>query len=304
MSAPVHRASHQIARPFADVHTTNGDAHAANEVIPDRVRSRPLETAGGWQPPTVSLIVPTLNEVKNLPHVLLAIPAVVTELLIIDGGSTDGTVALAQKLRPDALVLVDPRPGKGRALRTGFEHSTGDIIITIDADGSMDPAEIIAFVGALMAGADVAKGTRFIQGAGTDDMGPLRRVGNHGLRLAVRAAFGGRFSDLCYGYMGFWRRVLPVFEGNADGFEIETFLSVRSLAAGLRISEVSSFEHRRIHGVSNLRTFRDGWRVLHTIILERIALARRRTGRGVSHPAALRDDNVDDRSAADLSALS
>lgn len=296
MSATVHRASHQIARPFAD-------AHSAIEMIADRFRPVPLEADDGWRPPTVSLIVPTLNEERNLPHVLLAIPSVVTELLIVDGGSTDGTVATAQKLRPDAVILVDPRPGKGRALRTGFEHSTGDIIVIIDADGSMDPAEILAFVGALMAGADVAKGTRFIQGAGTDDMGLLRRVGNHGLRLAARAAFGGRYSDLCYGYMAFWRRILPVFDGNAVGFEIETFLSVRSLAAGLRIAEVPSYERRRIHGVSNLRTFRDGWRVLRTIILERGALTRQRSGRGVSRPATLLHDNVRDRPAAELSAL-
>ncbi len=228
--------------------------------------------------PAVTLVIPTLNEARNLPHVLRSIPPIVTELIVVDGGSTDDTAEIARDLRPDALVVVDRRPGKGRAMRTGFEHATGDIIVVLDADGSMDPGEIPAFVGALLAGCDVAKGSRFLQGAGTDDMGALRRTGNWGLRLCARAAFGGRYTDLCYGYMAFWRRVLPVFDGDADGFEIETFLNVRSLIAGLRVTEVASFERRRIHGESNLRTFRDGYRVLCTIVRERRHEARRRRG--------------------------
>lgn len=228
--------------------------------------------------PAVTLVIPTLNEGRNLPFVLDSIPAVVTEVIVVDGGSNDDTTEIARRLRPDALVLVDIRPGKGRAMRTGFERATGDIIVVLDADGSMDPGEIPAFVGALLAGCDVAKGSRFLQGAGTDDMGMLRRSGNWGLRLCARAAFGGRYTDLCYGYMAFWRRVLPAFEGDADGFEIETFLNVRSLIAGLRVTEVASFERRRLHGESNLRTFRDGYRVLCTILRERRHESRRRRG--------------------------
>ena len=244
----------------------------------------------GSSPPTISLVIPTLNEGPNLPTVLRGIPEIVDEVIVVDGGSTDGTAEIARGLRPDALVVVDRRPGKGRAMRTGFEHATGDIIVVIDADGSMDPAEIPAFIGALVAGCEVAKGSRFIQGGGTDDMNNLRRAGNWGLRLTARLAFGGRYSDLCYGYMAFWRRVLPVFDGTADGFEIETFLNVRALAAGLHVTEVASFERRRLHGESNLRTFRDGFRVLRTIVRERRHLARQRCARGVPRPAAGRPD--------------
>lgn len=235
--------------------------------------------------PSVTLVIPTLNEGRNLPFVLQAIPELISELIIVDGGSTDDTADVARRLRPDALVMVDRRPGKGRAMRTGFEHATGDIIVVLDADGSMDPGEIPAFVGALLAGSDVAKGSRFVQGAGTADMGLLRRCGNRALRLCARAAFGGRYTDLCYGYMAFWRRVLPAFDGDADGFEIETFLNVRSLIAGLRVTEVASFERRRIHGESKLRTFRDGFRVLRTIVRERHGQTLRRRG-SATVPAA------------------
>jgi hypothetical protein len=90
----------------------------------------------------------------------------------------------------------------------------------------------------------------------------------------VRLLFGGRYTDLCYGYNAFWASVLPILALNGTGFEIETMMNVRALREGLRISEVPSFERSRIHGVSNLRTFRDGWRVLRTIVRERLPSRR------------------------------
>ena len=156
----------------------------------------------------------------------------------------------------------------------------------MDADGSMDPRDISTFVAALEAGADVAKGSRFVQGGGSADLTTIRNLGNRVLTHAVRFAFGGRYSDLCYGYMAFWRHVLPTFEGDVQGFEIETFLNVRALAAGLRVVEVASFESPRIFGDSHLRTFRDGSRALLTIARERRRLSRARAQRGVPRPAA------------------
>lgn len=232
----------------------------------------------------VSVVVPTLNEGANVGTVLTALPTLVDEVVVVDGGSTDETLDVVRRVRPDTRIVVDRRRGKGRALRTGFEKSTGDIIVIIDADGSMDPAEMPAMIAVLVSGADVVKGSRFLQGAGTDDMSLLRRVGNNSLRLLVRSLFGGRYSDLCYGYMAFWRHVLPAFEGDADGFEVETFMNVRALAAGLRVAEVPSFERDRMSGESNLNTFRDGWRVLLTIARERRDVSRAKWGQGVPRP--------------------
>ncbi|MGH2889989.1 MAG: hypothetical protein ACRDNJ_10215, partial [Solirubrobacteraceae bacterium] len=111
-----------------------------------------------------------------------------------------------------------------------------------------------------------------------EDMGVVRRAGNWALRGAARTAFGGRYSDLCYGYNAFWRRFLPALAVRADGFEIETMLNVRALAAGMRVMEVPSYENRRIHGVSNLHTWRDGYRVLRTIARQRRRLGETRAG--------------------------
>jgi glycosyltransferase involved in cell wall biosynthesis len=228
--------------------------------------------------PRVSVVIPTLNEARNLAHVFAALPADLHEVILVDGHSVDGTPDVARRLRPDVRVVNQTRTGKGNALACGFAAATGDIIVMIDADGSTDPAEIPRFVEALTSGADFAKGSRFAPGAGSSDITPLRRLGNKLLGLAVNVIYGTRYSDLCYGYNAFWARHAPAFGLQAespgqrkvwgDGFEIETVLNLRASAAGLAITEVPSFEHARIHGESNLRTLRDGQRVLRTILTE------------------------------------
>ena len=242
------------------------------------VRRRSEDRVAPWipLPVSVSVVIPTLNEAKNLPLVLPRIPSWVDEVVLVDGGSTDDTVAVAQRLRPDIRIVVEERRGKGIALRSGFSAAAGDIIVMLDADGSTDPGEIPFFVGALLAGADFVKGSRFMQGGGTDDMEVTRRIGNWGLTRMVRCAFGGNYSDLCYGYNAFWRYVLPLFEGDGDGFEIETLMNIRVLSARLRVVELPSFESSRIHGVSNLHAVRDGWRILRVIVHERRHQRRRR----------------------------
>ncbi len=226
-----------------------------------------------WQDvmPTVSLVIPTLNEEANIAHVLARVPDWVHEVVLVDGRSTDGTIEVAQRVFPKVRVVHERRPGKGVALQAGFAAATGDIIAAIDADGSMDPVELHSYVGQLLAGADMVKGTRFAQGGGTVDMEWYRRLGNFGLLTLVRTLFGSRYSDLCYGYFAFWRTSLGVLAPDAPGFEIETQINVRALKGKLKVAEVPSFEARRLHGESNLNTFRDGFRILRTILTERFA---------------------------------
>jgi glycosyltransferase involved in cell wall biosynthesis len=220
--------------------------------------------------PTISVVVPALNEAMNLPHVLPHIPGHVMEVLLVDGRSTDDTVAVAGRLLPSIRVVQQQGRGKGAALRTGFEAARGDIIVMLDADGSTDPREIPAFVHALTeGGADFAKGSRFMRGGGTADMPLHRRLGNGAFVVLVRIFFGGAYTDLCYGYNPFWRRVVPLLELDGDGFEIETMMNVRALKMGLRVAEVPSFEAARVYGQGRLRTIPDGIRVLRTIMRER-----------------------------------
>jgi glycosyltransferase involved in cell wall biosynthesis len=221
------------------------------------------------QRPFISVIIPTRNEAQNLRHVLPHIPSIVDEVILVDGHSTDNTIAVARQLRPSIRIIKQPGRGKGDAIRAGFAASTGDIIVMLDADGSADPKEIPHFVKALMSGHDFAKGSRFAKGGGSHDITFMRYAGNYGLSKLVNLLFRTHFSDLCYGYNAFWKHCLDYVKIDSDGFEIETLINIRMHKAQLKIIEVPSFEYRRIHGVSKLNTFKDGWRVLMTILRER-----------------------------------
>jgi hypothetical protein len=218
--------------------------------------------------PRVSVVIPTLNEAKNLPHVFANLPDGIDEIVIVDGDSTDDTVEVARKLYPDVRIVGQSGRGKGNALAAGFAVSRGDVIVMLDADGSANGSEIPRFVDALLEGADLAKGSRFIEGGGSADITPVRRLGNRFLSGLVNLLYGTRYSDLCYGYNAFWADCLPVINVDCDGFEVETLINIRVAKAGLAVTEVPSFEEDRIHGESNLRTFRDGFRVLRTILRE------------------------------------
>lgn len=235
--------------------------------------------------PTVSVVVPTRNEARNIGGVLARLPDRVDEVILVDGGSMDGTVAAARAVRPDIRVVQQGRTGKGNALAAGFAAATGDYIVMIDADGSMDPAEMPRFLGALDQGAEYVKGSRFLAGGGSSDITALRWCGNHLLLALANTLFRSRFTDLCYGYNAFRRDCLSAFpllfqkaESRlpqwGDGFEIETILNTQAVKAGLVIREVPSFEAARRFGESNLRTFRDGSRVLAAILRERASTAQ------------------------------
>jgi glycosyltransferase involved in cell wall biosynthesis len=219
--------------------------------------------------PRVSVVIPTLNEEKNLRFVLPYIPDWVYEVIIVDGHSTDFTREVACAMRSDIRIVEAKARGKGVALCAGFDAAEGDIIVMMDADGSMNPQEMDLFVGALRSGADYVKGSRFIQGGGTSDMTFIRKMGNYALTMAVKLLYGGQYTDLCYGYNAFWKRALYVLEPECTGFEIETLMNIRALRSNLKVTEVPSYESDRVHGLSNLKPFRDGWRVLKTILRER-----------------------------------
>src|SRR5271157_1010689 len=144
--------------------------------------------------PKISVVIPARNEAQNLVHVLPHIPSTVYEVILVDGHSTDDTIAVAQQLMPTIKVIQQTGKGKGDALRLGFAACSGDIIVMLDADGSADPCEIPRFVEALVKGNDFAKGSRCIQGGGSHDLTRFRSLGNYGLSTLVNILFGTEFS--------------------------------------------------------------------------------------------------------------
>jgi glycosyltransferase involved in cell wall biosynthesis len=243
--------------------------------------------------PRVSVVIPTRNEARNVEELLPAIGEVrpmVGEVIVADCGSVDGTADTARRLLPTAKVVTQTRTGKGNALACGFAAATGDIIVTFDADGAADPAEIPVFVAALVAGADVVTGSRFLAGGPAIGGGALLRRRTALLNGVATAFFGATQTDLCFGYHAFWADLLPVLDlppiaipatGTpwGDGSEIDTLLSCRFAAAGHRLTEVVSVE-RTPAGGRPRRTIADDRRVLHALTTERRRTRRQRRVRG------------------------
>jgi glycosyltransferase involved in cell wall biosynthesis len=211
---------------------------------------------------TISVVVPAMNEARNIAWVLERIPEYVDEIILVDGHSTDDTVAVARQVQPEIRVVPQRGCGKGAAMRTGFEDAYGDYVVVLDADGSMDPEEIDYYVTALDSGYDLVKGSRALPGSGSLDLTPLRRWGNHVLVTAVNLTWGSEFTDLCYGYLAFRRDRLDDLALTGRGFEIETEIAINAIQAGLRIAEVPTVELLRHYGTSNLNAWRDGQRIL------------------------------------------
>jgi glycosyltransferase involved in cell wall biosynthesis len=220
----------------------------------------------------VSVIIPTLNEAENLRCVIPQLSRRY-ELIIVDGGSTDGTVDVARELRHDTIVVHQTGRGKGDALLCGFAAASGQILVTFDGDGSARADEIPRFVEAL-GDADFAKGSRFIKGGGSADLTLVRRLGNRFLCGLVNLLHRTAYTDLCYGFNAFGRSCLPFMPDSATGFEIETLMNIRIARADLRVVEVPSYEDLRYFGQSNLHPFRDGFKILGALLRERFRSKR------------------------------
>lgn len=217
---------------------------------------------------SISVVIPAKNEARNIGWVVGRLPSYVDELILVDGRSSDATIDVTKALWPDVVVVHDDSRGKGAALRAGFKAAAGDYVVMLDADGSMDPEELPRFIERLDAGADLVKGSRFMDGGGSADLSIERSIGNRALLAIANALLGSSCTELCYGYAAFRRQAVLELDLTATGFEIETQLFLRAIRNGLRVEEVPSFEAPRRSGTSNLNTVRDGWRVLRTIVRE------------------------------------
>jgi len=218
--------------------------------------------------PRISVVICTLNEEDNLPKVLPKIPRWVDEIILVDGHSTDNTVKVAQTLRPDAKIFLQTGKGKGDALKYGFQRATGDIIVTLDADGATNSEEMHSFIDVLMRGYDFAKGTRLKYGR-PSHMKWHRWFGNKLLVIAANLLFGSNYTDICSGYNAFWKRSLKRLVLYSNGFEMEQELNVKVRKAGLKVMEIPYAYEIRQSGASKVRDFRQGIRDLMLIIATR-----------------------------------
>jgi hypothetical protein len=227
--------------------------------------------------PTVSVIVPALNEEASIGWVIDGIPGWVDEVVLVDGLSIDGTELVVTDRRPDTVIVHQSARGKGPAVRAGLAAASGEIVVIIDGDGSIDPRDIGRYVHALVDGAQFVKGSRNRPGGGSRDGTRLRRIGHLGLLKAVNLLFGVKFTDLSCSYCTFWRRDLERLAVAADSTQMEMELILSAVKADLEITEVPCTEMQRRFSDSNRNAWRDGKRVLRTLTAQRV---RRLPARG------------------------
>jgi dolichol-phosphate mannosyltransferase len=212
------------------------------------------------QPPTI-IVIPTYNERDCLPAIVPAVRAAVpyATLLIVDDNSPDGTGALADQMAAaDPQVEVLHRRGKeglGAAYLAAFRHALDDArgfqrIVQMDADFSHDPADVPRLLAALDAGADLAVGSRYTAGGGTENWGVGRRVVSRGGGLYARAVLGVAVQDLTAGFKA-WRtdtlRGIDLGAVAARGYGFQIEMTYRALRNGFRVDEVPiKFIDRRV----------------------------------------------------------
>ncbi len=217
---------------------------------------------------SITALICALNEEESLPHVLPRIPDWVDEVLLVDGHSTDRTVEVAKELRPNIRVLSQPGRGKGEALRYGVEQASGDIIVTLDADGETDPEEVTNFVHPLLQGCDFAKGSRFASGWRHK---PFHRIfGNWLIVTVFNILYRTKYTDLCSGYNAFWRSITQrVNLWSDEGWNYEPLLICRLHKAGLKVMEVPQSMRGRLSGRSRLPNWEQGFTAIRTVVRER-----------------------------------
>ncbi len=218
----------------------------------------------------VSIIIPTLDEGKNIEKIINDVKKKLEgkylfEIIVVDGNSKDKTLEVVKNLN---VKITENCAGKGLAIREGFKNASGKIVIIMDADDSHSADELFALIDNIKNGYDVCMGSRFLDGGGTDDMPRYRMIGNLFFVYLVNIFWGSKYTDLCYGYRSFNKKIINKMNLKSKGFSIETEISIKVAKLGLKVKEIPSFEKKRLYGEGKLRTIKDGFVVFSLIIKE------------------------------------
>ncbi|MGA3290278.1 MAG: glycosyltransferase family 2 protein [Candidatus Bathyarchaeia archaeon] len=219
----------------------------------------------------VSIIIPAFNEEKNLGNVLAELHKLDEqvqmdhEVIVVDDGSTDKTKEVA--IRNGAKVLSNKtNQGKGCSLKCGFEYARGEIIVTMDADGSHNPEDIGKLISPVLNGADVAVGSRFNTDEGKKTTTRVNLFGNHLINLLILIMTGSVVTDSQSGFRAYKSTVLKETVVTSKGYAVDTELTLKSIINGYSLKEVPILVRKRANGCSRLNPIRDGLRILKVII--------------------------------------
>ncbi len=222
------------------------------------------------QPSVTSVVIPAYNEEKTMGDVLCSTISVMEslrmpfEIIVVDDGSTDNTRRIATRYKATVLSNGKNR-GKGYALRNGFKHAKGDIIVTLDADGAHTPKEIPNLIDPLFKGVDIVAGSRFL-GRRKDSTSRLNRLGNFIFNLIILILTGRYITDSQTGFRAFKKEVLKKLNLESVGYEIETEITVKGVKNGLVFQEKPISCRKREYSVSKLKILSDGIIIFKTIL--------------------------------------
>jgi glycosyltransferase involved in cell wall biosynthesis len=218
----------------------------------------------------ISVVIPAYNEEKTIGNVVsdtisamesLEMPY---EILVVDDGSTDKTRQIATRYKATVLSNGKNR-GKGYALRKGFQHAQGHIIVTVDSDGAHNPKEIRDLINPLFNGVDIVVGSRFLGRYGKGSTSRLNLLGNFLFNITIRIFTGKFITDSQTGFRAFKKEVLQKISLESIGYEIETETTVKGLKNGFVYQEKPISCQRRKYNISKLKILSDGVRILKTI---------------------------------------
>ncbi len=198
--------------------------------------------------PSATICLPTYNERENLESMLRALAPLGVNVLVIDDNSPDGTGEIAEQLAEEldfvSVLHRAEKEGLGPAYLAGFRRALADgaeYILEMDCDFSHKPADVPRLLAACENGADLALGSRYVPGGGTENWGPVRRIVSVGGSVYARALLGVRFHDLTGGFKCYRRAVLEridldAIQSKGYAFQIET--TYRTWRAGFTVVEV------------------------------------------------------------------
>lgn len=218
----------------------------------------------------ISVVIPVYNEERTIGNVIsntiltmdsLRMPY---EIIIVDDGSTDNTRRIATGYK--ATVLSNGRNrGKGYALRKGFRHAQGSIVVTVDSDGAHKPKEIPDLIHPLFNGVDIVAGSRFLGHNGKYSTSRLNRLGNFLFNITIMILTGKLITDSQTGFRAIKNEVLKELNLTSHGYEVETELTVKGLKNGYVYQEKPISCERRKYNASKLKILYDGTKILKTI---------------------------------------
>lgn len=218
---------------------------------------------------SVTLIAATLNELEAAKVVLPRIDrSWVDEIIVVDGGSTDGTVEFCTS--QGYIVFRQKEPGYGSAMKEAAERAKGEFIIEFPPDGNSLPEKVPDVIKKLNEGYDFVIASRYAPGARSDDDDIVTAIGNWGFTFVTNLLFWSSYTDVLVGFRGYRKSAYEKLDMTATGLDWSIQMPIQFRKKRMRVADVPAIEPKRIGGVRKMRPFRTGVRILKTLIKERL----------------------------------